>query len=503
MTATGEGYHYPACNRCMGVDALIHSIQSYLHIPDLFQCKLVSSTWQLLAVRCLQDLAKHPDYCCFTYLLNDNLDSSNDVLRSSRSARIQRQLAKIHNRQQQQRGGLLLFGGAFGAPYSKHAYIHDYRISLYGGRCKHIVDFFPGDKQGAVASYYDPNEGEIVVLGGWDESRDKSLNRVMKLSVTNFQPVTPTQANELVLESSESGESDEDFDEDVSQYDEEAIETAHGLPSSTSSTTNNTSSSSSSSKWRHHSNLPERVCYGAATMTLTGDIMHMGGGNTPFRGARVFDHSYLYSQSRKQWQSGVIGKMNEVRCGHSALTMLDGKVMAIGGYGGEMLYYDSVEWYDFDKQKWYQLPPMKYKRSGMVAVLGPGGSVYVTGGSENGELGQRALERFDAREGKWVSLAPMQRPRGYLTGALTASLNLYVNGGLHNYRFQGGMERYDIRQNVWETLIGSSHCVLEDPTLLNLADFPIENIPASGILPNHGFPDDELIRAGHQLHYIF
>ena len=465
-----------ACEQCcVHIADIALTFLSYLEVPDLLACKLVCLSWHTWAVRSLLHLASScPHYSCFTYLIHGDDDdvasgSSNSgnvsgITTSSKVFRIQEQISRIYHRRQQRHGSMLLFGGAFGGFSCKMAYIDDFHAELCGNVVTNVTEYFPGDKLGAVASFYDPNMKEVVVLGGWDEDSNQSLSRVMTLSVGNLKPT-----NEMTSEDSQ----------------EIGLES---VPQKA---------------WKRHSNLPEDICYGAATLTLNGDILHIGGGNTPFRGARVFDHSYFYSKERQEWEANVIGKMNVVRCGHSALTLMDGKVVVLGGYGGEMLYYDSVEMYDFEKQTWYMLPSMKYRRSGLAAVIGPSGSIYVAGGSENGEIGQRSLERFDPREGKWYSLAAMQRRRGYVTGAISSSMNFYVNGGLHNYRLQGGMERYDFRQNTWETMIGSSHCVLENPQFLNFADFPVENIPSSGILPQHAFPDEELIRAGHQLHFIY
>ena len=73
--------------------------------------------------------------------------------------------------------------------------------------------------------------------------------------------------------------------------------------------------------------------------------------------------------------------MHHNRCGHSLVTTFDDHVMAMGGYGGDTVYHNSVERLDSEKG-WELLGPMKFSRSGFAAGVGIGGRVLVAGGSK-------------------------------------------------------------------------------------------------------------------------
>lgn len=85
--------------------------------------------------------------------------------------------------------------------------------------------------------------------------------------------------------------------------------------------------------------------------------------------------------------------MLQRRCGHAALTLFDGSVVTLGGYGGGSDYLRSVELLDPAMLRWISLPPMTVARSGPAAAVGPGGAIYVAGGSPDGSIGHKSLER--------------------------------------------------------------------------------------------------------------
>lgn len=235
-------------------------------------------------------------------------------------------------------------------------------------------------------------------------------------------------------------------------------------------------------EWELHSNINEPRCFSSASSTIQGDLLLLGGGNSPFQGATVHRSCLFKSSTSDTWDANVVQDMLSPRCGHSSVTLFDNKILTMGGYGGGRLYYTSSEMWDWEKQCWYALPNMHHARSGMACVLGPSGSIYVTGGSYDGTHGNTSLERFDPREGKWEILpAALNLPRGYISGAIGSQMKFYVSGGLHQGKLQSGLEYYDFRMGGntrWQFVGGSTACYYGEAytRLQETVDFPPEEL---------------------------
>ncbi len=146
----------------------------------------------------------------------------------------------------------------------------------------------------------------------------------------------------------------------------------------------------------------------------------------------------------------AVPDMLHERCGHSLVTTFDDHALAMGGYGGDTVYHNSVEALDIERG-WGLLTPMRDVRSGFASAVGLGGRVLVAGGSVNGEQPLAAAEAFDPREGKWSTLAPMNTKRGYCAGTMGPSGRFLVSGGMMNAVFglDNSLEIYDQRLDKW------------------------------------------------------
>lgn len=285
---------------------------------------------------------------------------------------------------------LLLIGGSFGS-------LHTCTVVL-----AETVDRVEGEalvgaslSTGSSAAVTSVN-GEVLLIGGWDEETEVVLESVQSLNLR----------------------------EDV--------------------------------KWHDKGSLNRPLCFSAATTTTHGDIIVMGGGNSPYRGADVYANCFISKANDlgvQIWGDHILPSMLSKRCGHSAVTLLDDSVMVLGGYSGGFDYLNTVELLDARLDRWIALPSMSLHRSGMAAVLGPGGAVYVTGGSSDGVWAHKLCERYDPREGKkFYPVAEMNLPRGYTAGCIGSKDCFYVSSGCHDLRFQEGVECLDFRMNNWTLL---------------------------------------------------
>jgi influenza virus NS1A-binding protein len=115
--------------------------------------------------------------------------------------------------------------------------------------------------------------------------------------------------------------------------------------------------------------------------------------------------------------------MREAR-GRFDITVIDGKVYAVGGCNGTT-ELATAEVYSSYNAKWTALPPLESARSniGMSSkidlqcinnlhcfciqgVCDLGGKVYCIGGW-NGQCGMKQCNVFDPAEGKWQEMAPL------------------------------------------------------------------------------------------------
>ena len=208
--------------------------------------------------------------------------------------------------------------------------------------------------------------------------------------------------------------------------------------------------------------LPAARCFGAADCTLIGDVVHAGGATTPYAVTMALSDVSLLKLDTRQWLTGVIPNMRQIRGGHRAVTLLNGSILIAGGYEGNASFLNSTELLDSHLDRWISMPAMNDARSGAGSVLGPGGAMHMVGGTNDSVNGLRSLERFDPRVGKWEMLSSMIVPRSFVTACNSVHDGFYVMGGMHQGVFRAGMEFYDYRTNKWRFVIGGEEVHSEE-----------------------------------------
>ena len=216
--------------------------------------------------------------------------------------------------------------------------------------------------------------------------------------------------------------------------------------------------------------LPHALCFGAADFDASGRLWFSGGGDSPYRGARV--ESTVLVLDDLQWR--VAGHLHVPRCGHALA--YDGRtsiVYSAGGYGGgrpdgvhsyrssaDGGYHDTVETFDMHTGQASLIARHMTggARTGPGAAIGPDGCLYVVGGSANGDEHHMlsSCERYDPRRGVWEPLPPLPTARGYLAATFGMDGVLYAAGGARmGSHFRDGsdaFEAFDPRRGTWEAL---------------------------------------------------
>ena len=145
--------------------------------------------------------------------------------------------------------------------------------------------------------------------------------------------------------------------------------------------------------------------------------------------------------------------LNQARAGHSAVLLLDGRVLVAGGNGSEATL-DSVEIYDHENDSWSMAAPMNTPRVNARAVALGDGQVLVTGGENNIEGDLASAEIYDPALDQWQPLPSMAARRSRHTATLMADGRVLVSGGFDGESYPDlltdSAEIFDPETNSWE-----------------------------------------------------
>jgi hypothetical protein len=119
--------------------------------------------------------------------------------------------------------------------------------------------------------------------------------------------------------------------------------------------------------------------------------------------------------------------MNQARVGAACATLLDGRVLVVGGDGGTGAL-NSAEIYDPVKQKWTITGSLATARKGHQVMVNAWGGVWVAGGTNSsGILG--TLEQYDPYPGQFVTLGTLITPRSEFAMAPLPHGGVMIAGG--------------------------------------------------------------------------
>ncbi|TRZ00145.1 hypothetical protein DNTS_028229 [Danionella cerebrum] len=119
-------------------------------------------------------------------------------------------------------------------------------------------------------------------------------------------------------------------------------------------------------------------------------------------------------------------------------------MMVVGGQAPKAIR--SVECYDFEEERWFQVAelPSRRCRAGVVLM---GGVVYAVGGF-NGSLRVRTVDAYDPLKDEWCCVSSMQDRRSTLGCAVLNGL-LYAVGGFDGSTGLATIEAYNAKANEW------------------------------------------------------
>jgi hypothetical protein len=169
------------------------------------------------------------------------------------------------------------------------------------------------------------------------------------------------------------------------------------------------------------------------------------------------------AQARTPGSWTATGSMTDVRYGHTATLLPNGKVLVAGGQGkgggqgrGAL---KSAEMYDPASGLWTATGSMTTTRFFSTATLLPNGQVLVAGGYDNNLTDLSSAELYDPASGLWTATGSMTTARYDHTATLLPNGQVVVAGGAS----LASAELYDPAIGLW-TATGSMTDVRTDDT---------------------------------------
>ena len=161
--------------------------------------------------------------------------------------------------------------------------------------------------------------------------------------------------------------------------------------------------------------------------------------------------------------------------------LLDGRVLVIGGYGGQFAYPSSAiasaEVWDPGTSAFQQTGSMASARVGHTATLLPDGRVFVVGGA-GPDGGVAEAELWDPRTNVFTPAGTLRNPRMGHAAALLLDGRVLVAGGAEPSEGVGIME-----VEVWDPIAQSftaEIALLDSPTSMSLTRLPSGSVLMAG-----------------------
>lgn len=198
-----------------------------------------------------------------------------------------------------------------------------------------------------------------------------------------------------------------------------------------------------------------RRAFHTSTLLADGRILVAGGTNGPniLRGAEIFDPvSNTFSPTATP--------MVAVRDLHTATLLPNGRVLLAGGFTTNATSTGSTntaEIYYPDTRVFMPTPPMTTSRSNHVAVTLPDGNVMVIGGFGPNDVITNTVEIFYSTAGVWRSAPDMPTARALHTATIVKNGSVYVLGGVGPSGIVASVDVFNTVTGGWTTLPGGDN----------------------------------------------
>jgi N-acetylneuraminic acid mutarotase len=205
---------------------------------------------------------------------------------------------------------------------------------------------------------------------------------------------------------------------------------------------------SSTDRWTSKAPMPVGLHH--VGLGVTGGRLYVIGGykQSGFSVWKPVATVYAYDPGTDSWAERA--PMPTER-GALAVTVLDGKLYAIGGSDGKA-NRAAVEVYDPARNLWASRPPLPTPRDHLAAATAAG-KVYAIGGRVNGDYGRNlsVVEVYDPMADRWARVADLPTRRSGITASEVGG-RIYVFGGESGEGTFRENEAYDPGRDTWRAL---------------------------------------------------
>lgn len=187
-------------------------------------------------------------------------------------------------------------------------------------------------------------------------------------------------------------------------------------------------------------------------------------------GSRECDLSVTWDDANVQYPAlfdptwTTTGALATARAGATAVTLGNGRVLAVGGFKEDGSCLDSAEIYNPSTRTWAATESMQSDRCGHSATRRANGHVLVAGGLTSSGEPTPTTELYDPVSGTWSSGQPLAAPRYAHEAALLSSGEVLVAGGSVSFA-----EKLSVASSTWARA-GTHGPNLSDHTLTPLRD---------------------------------
>ncbi|MFV9507519.1 MAG: Kelch repeat-containing protein [Oscillochloridaceae bacterium umkhey_bin13] len=188
-------------------------------------------------------------------------------------------------------------------------------------------------------------------------------------------------------------------------------------------------------RWREAASMPGYRSNHRANRLPDGRVLITGGLAWNGESFDEIASSLIYDPAADRWDETP--DMAARRHYHSAVTLSDGRVMVVGGFGPDVEAGTNqrAELFDPERGTWSDLGLPPGNHTGVVpAIVLPDGSVLLAGGGYYFEGVSSDVSRYDPATATWSSLSPLRLTRAMHQLNLLPDGRVLVTGGIGPFR---------------------------------------------------------------------